>query len=163
LLHLEKMNEGEILIRFLSREFAEINARSISIPKTVKSEQLKAIVCGLTDNIDAEKSEFDFLIAAQLLRTSIEGHLKDNEIETDNEIEITVLKRQDAPVPEHSFSADDWISDISALGDKALVASYDGTVSLWDASEEEVIFQVQRFANPGFLAKFWGKNSEICL
>ena len=108
------MNEGEILIRFVSLEFAEINSRSISVPNTVKADQLKAIVCGLTENIDAEKSEFDFLIADQLLRTNIEAHLKDNNIETDNEIEITVLKRQDAPVPEHSFSADD-LEDMDAL------------------------------------------------
>jgi hypothetical protein len=53
-----------------------------------------------------------------------------------------VVKRQDAPIPTHSFSAEDWISDVCAVGDRVLIASYDGTVTLWDAEEEETIFQV---------------------
>ena len=137
------MTDGELLIRFLSPDFQEINSKSISVPTNATSVQLKAVLCGLTDSTEAGSAEFDFLISGQLLRSSIDHHLKENGIETDNEIEITVLKRQIAPVPEHSYSAEDWISDVAALGDKALIASYDGTVSLWDASEEEIIFQVQ--------------------
>ena len=94
------------------------------------------------------KSEnFDFLVGEQLIRTNLDIHLKQNFVETDNEIEILVLKRQDAPVPEHSFSAEDWISDVAALGEKVLVASYDGTVALWDAAEEELVFQVSPCRN----------------
>jgi len=54
----------------------------------------------------------------QLIRTSLTKHLEENEIETDVKLDILVLKKQDAPVPENSYTAEDWISDIASRGDQ---------------------------------------------
>ena len=63
----------------------------------------------------SEDKQFDFLISGELLRVSVEQHLKENEIETDKEIEILVVEKQAAPVPEHTYNGEDWISDIKIL------------------------------------------------
>merc|ERR1712227_66624 len=137
-----KMSVGETLIRFTSQDFSAVNSQSISVPSNASPNQIKAVFLGLVQEKDAQSENFDFLVGEQLIRTNLDIRLKQNFVETDNEIEILVLKRQDAPVPEHSFSAEDWISDVAALGEKVLVASYDGTVALWDAAEEELLFQI---------------------
>ena len=53
-----------------------------------------------------------------------------------------MIEKQSAPEPEHSYNAEDWISDVAALGEVCLIAAYDGTLALWDAVEEELLFQV---------------------
>ena len=68
--------------------------------------------------------------------------MTENEIETDKELEVIVVEKQSAPVPEHTYNGEDWISDIKIKGEIVLAAAYDGTLTLWDASEEEVLFQV---------------------
>ena len=57
---------------------------------------------------ELENKEFDFLIGSQLLRATIETHLKENELETDKELEIQVVEKQSAPVPEHTYNGEDW-------------------------------------------------------
>ena len=69
--------EGEILIRFSSPDFKEINSESISIPRSSNSDQLKALLFGLIDK-KPESDDFDFLIGNQLLRAEIATHLNDN-------------------------------------------------------------------------------------
>ena len=90
------------------------------------------------------------MIAAELLRTNIEQHLKENSIETDNEICVTMVEKQSAPIPEHTYSGEDWISDINIRGEIVLAAAYDGTLTLWDAAEEELLFQVPKKCYPFF-------------
>merc|ERR1712139_623541 len=141
LTELNKMGEGEIQIRFNSADYPQINSQSISIPRSSNSKQLKALVEGLIQN-KLEKKEFDFLVESELLRGDINQHLTENEIETDKELEITVLEKQAAPVPEHTYNGEDWISDIKIKGEIVLAAAYDGTLTLWDAEEEEVLFQI---------------------
>ena len=68
-----------------------------------------------------EGVQLDFLLRDQLIRQSLAKHLDENAIETDVKLEILVLKKQDAPVPENSYSAEDWISDISCRGDQGMV------------------------------------------
>jgi len=136
------MAEGEVQIRFHSVDFPAANSQSISIPTATTPNQLKSLFLGLADSSAAKSAEFDFLICSQVVRSNVAGHLKDHEIETDNELEVIVIKKQSAPTPENSHQAEDWISDLASMGDRVLAASYDGTVALWDASEEEIIFQV---------------------
>ena len=56
---------------------------------------------------------------------------------------MNVIEKQSAPIPEHSYNAEDWISDVKAKGEICLIAAYDGTLALWDAVEEEILFQVK--------------------
>jgi len=135
------MTGGEVQIRFTSTDYPIINSESISIPLNATPEQLKSLVEGLVQS-KLEDKQFDFLISGELLRVSVEQHLKENEIETDKEIEILVVEKQAAPVPEHTYNGEDWISDIKIHGETVLAAAYDGTLTLWDAGEEEVLFQI---------------------
>jgi len=132
---------GEIVIKLSSSDFPSIDAEAVEVPLTTGPEELKTLVEGLNAKLD-EGVELDFLLRDQLIRTSLAKHLEENEIETDVKLDILVLKKQDAPVPENSYTAEDWISDIACRGDQVLLASYDGTVALWDADEDEVLFSV---------------------
>merc|ERR1711990_812587 len=136
-----KMGEGEIQIRFNSNDCEALNVESISIPLSSTPQQLKALVEGLIQT-KLEAKEFDFLIESELLRSTISQHLTENEIETDKELEVIVVEKQSAPVPEHTYNGEDWISDIKIKGEIVLAAAYDGTLTLWDAEEEEVLFQI---------------------
>ena len=68
--------------------------------------------------------------------------MKENGIEAEKELEVNVIEKQSAPVPEHSYNAEDWISDVKVMGEVCLISAYDGTLALWDAAEEEILFQV---------------------
>ena len=69
--------------------------------------------------------------------------MKENGIEAEKEIEVNVIEKQSAPIPEHSYNAEDWISDVKAKEEICLIAAYDGTLVLWDAVKEEILFQVK--------------------
>jgi len=132
---------GEVQIRFVSTDYPNIAKESISVPLSCTSAQLKALVEGLIESKLDEK-EFDFLIASELLRATIAQHLKENGIEAEKELEVNVIEKQSAPVPEHSYNAEDWISDVKVMGEVCLISAYDGTLALWDATEEEILFQI---------------------
>jgi len=134
-------NGGECQIRFVTSDYPSIAKESISVPLNCTATQLKSLVEGLAQE-KLDNREFDFLIANELLRATLAQHLKENAIEVEKELEVVVIEKQSAPEPEHSYNAEDWISDVAALGEVCLIAAYDGTLALWDAVEEELLFQI---------------------
>lgn len=121
---------GEIVIKLSSPDFPAIDAEAVEVPLTTGPEELtvsslkktssqrfQTLVEGLNAKLD-EGVQLDFLLRDQLIRTSLAKHLEENEIETDVKLDILVLKKQDAPVPENSYTAEDWISDIASRGDQ---------------------------------------------
>jgi len=132
---------GETQIRFKSADYPQLEKTSISVPLSCTTAQLKSLVEGLIET-KLDNREYDFLVVNELLRSTLGQHLKENGIEAEKEIEVNVIEKQSAPIPEHSYNAEDWISDVKAKGEICLIAAYDGTLALWDAVEEEILFQI---------------------
>ena len=66
----------------------------------------------LIDNCDEEK-EFDFLINGELLRNSIEKHLKERLISSETVVEIECIEKNAPPVPLDVMEHSDWVSCVN--------------------------------------------------
>lgn len=56
--------------------------------------------------------EFDFLINGELLRTSLNEHLKAKDVTTEVTVDVEYLERFPSPEPEDSLNHDDWVSAV---------------------------------------------------
>lgn len=69
----------------------------------------------LTENSNDDsvvKIEFDFIVAHELLRTSLEEHIKERNVSPEGIITVEYVERLPAPQPEDCLMHDDWVSAV---------------------------------------------------
>jgi ribosome biogenesis protein YTM1 len=82
---------------------------------------------------------FDFLCFNQLVRSSLEEHIREkDESLLESIVDIEYIERFKGPEPEDALIHDDWVSACRSLGDTILVASYDTKVHLWNNQGEHL-------------------------
>lgn len=94
----------------------------------------------------------EFLINGQFLRTSLDEFLTENGISAETTLNIEYVKALVPPIHVASYEQDDWISSVDILSDSSnaakwsnppsplqprlLSASFDGSLRVWNTSEE---------------------------
>ncbi|XP_008468889.1 ribosome biogenesis protein WDR12 homolog [Diaphorina citri] len=75
--------------------------------------------------------QFDFLIAGELLRTSVTSFLESKGISSENVIDVEYLESTPTPSPLDCILHDDWVSAIDFHNDWILTGCYDHSVHIW--------------------------------
>ncbi|BFY97523.1 hypothetical protein BsWGS_00563 [Bradybaena similaris] len=104
-----------------------------SLPSSVSTKELNNIIHSVLYAGESESSgvQFDFLINAEFLRSSLEAHLEDKNVSAETVVEIEYVERQAAPRPEISLAHDDWVSCVRGNGNLIVCGCYDSTLRLW--------------------------------
>ncbi|CAF3497189.1 unnamed protein product [Adineta steineri] len=132
-------------VRFITRlQKYSVPDTTLVIPSSSTNSQLEAILKGLlqqttgTSN-DFSRLSFDFLCLNQLIRSSLEEHIREkDESLLESIIEIEYIEKFQAPEPEDALMHDDWVSTCKSLGDTILVGSYDTKIHLWNNQGEHI-------------------------
>ncbi|XP_032687949.1 ribosome biogenesis protein WDR12 homolog [Odontomachus brunneus] len=105
----------------------------LSVHFTINKEELNTLVYELLKESNAEqnKVKFDFIVASQLLRTSLEEHLIERGVSTEDVIEVEYVEKYPPPEPKDCIIQDDWISAVAVYGKWILTGSYDNTLHIW--------------------------------
>eukprot|EP00124_Ichthyophonus_hoferi_P004484 Ihof_evm2s501 gene=Ihof_evmTU2s501 len=78
---------------------------------------------------------FDFLIDGQFLRSSIEKHLQEKGLSTENVLVVEYAEALPPPSPITSFKHDDWVAAAhTGQNGLFLTGTYDNAVQIWVAS-----------------------------
>jgi len=129
-------NQIQVRLKTTNDEFA-VPDSTTSVPASVGSDQLNKLVHSLLTNLDKDSiPDFDFFIADDLLRTSLEDFVAAREdISSEHVLDILYLEQKASPEPQDSVNHDDWVAGIDVRNGLILSACYDNTVCLWDAKD----------------------------
>eukprot|EP00977_Amphora_coffeiformis_P019833 scaffold7485_cov176-Amphora_coffeaeformis.AAC.20 len=138
-------------------ESLEVPSDVMAIPSHLGRKGLSTLINHLLDrrlpNDDEEKDDevsdedeklpaltFDFLVGEgnnnRLLRTSVEKEARQNGISLEDAVVVTYFPAQQAPEPKSKEPPlPDWISGLSFSGNYLTVASYDGSLRLYEAGK----------------------------
>ena len=115
------------------------------------------------DTSTAAKQSYDFVVQPNevLLRSSLEAHLAAHGLSTEDTLEIECLPTTQPPSYNASLPSEDWVSCVSLHPSKKgsfLVASYDGSVSLY-GGKQAVQAKFSGHAAQSALACCWLQSS----
>jgi len=133
----DKDKQVQIRLKTVHSEYA-VPDTTLSVPVSVESEALNNLVKSLLRKDEDEIPTFDFIIADDLLRTSLDVFLNNHdEISREIVLEILYVEQQSPPKPKKNVSHEDWVAGVSVLDSYIVSACYDNTVSIWMNSEKE--------------------------
>ena len=106
-------NQIQVRLKTTNDEFA-VPDSTTSVPASVGSDQLNKLVHSLLTNLDKDSiPDFDFFIADDLLRTSLEDFVAAREdISSEHVLDILYLEQKASPEPQDSVNHDDWVAGI---------------------------------------------------
>ncbi|KAI5751299.1 hypothetical protein M8J77_006183 [Diaphorina citri] len=127
---------SEVQLKFFTKQ------EKYAVPDTVFAVQGNLGVPGLNSLINEILKEdsnednykdiqFDFLIAGELLRTSVTSFLESKGISSENVIDVEYLESTPTPSPLDCILHDDWVSAIDFHNDWILTGCYDHSVHIW--------------------------------
>ncbi|KAK9879387.1 hypothetical protein WA026_006457 [Henosepilachna vigintioctopunctata] len=123
-----------IILKTKQEEFAIPDSVHL-VPIDSDEKSLNDLVNGVLKESHADilkRKKFDFICLGELLRTSLDEHLKTKSITTEITLDIEYVLRTPAPAPEDTILHDDWVSGIHTCSDKwILTGCYDNTIKLW--------------------------------
>lgn len=88
-----------------------------AIKSNISTTELSTLVNALLKETDAsivKSVDFDFLICGELLRSSVEEHLQEKGVSTEDTVELEYFERLPAPTPQDCLMHDDWVSAVHA-------------------------------------------------
>lgn len=129
----------QLQLKFTSHDDRYTCAETIhTLPGKAERSQLNEIVKlhlqshGKLDEISAAKVKFDFVIDNELLRTSLLDHVNEQNLSTENVLNVEFFEKQAAPKMKKEIKMNDWISCTRLSENYILLASFDGNVYVWD-------------------------------
>ncbi|KAL3283258.1 hypothetical protein HHI36_006406 [Cryptolaemus montrouzieri] len=115
----------------------------LAVPGNIDEKALNELVNQLLKETHPDylkSKQFDFIAAGELLRTTLDEHLKERAISTETTVDIEYVQRTPAPEPEDSILHDDWISGIHTCADKwILTGCYDNSVNIWTSHGKSIV------------------------
>ncbi|SOV12538.1 microtubule-associated protein ytm1 homologue, putative [Plasmodium gaboni] len=134
--------EKEIQICFftnIENEKYKIDSSTYTVPVTFKRIDLSRMIKKLLDIED--NVSFEFLINKKILRTTIEEFLRDNNILSENVIEIEysipLRKRESKNIDKIC----EWIFELITIGNKLYCSTFDGTILYYDMLNFKKIYE----------------------
>ncbi|KAI1718691.1 NLE domain-containing protein [Ditylenchus destructor] len=113
-------------------------AHSFDVPTSSVADQLNLLVnkAAQSENDEWEDVELDFLIKAQLLRTSLLEFVDTNGLSTESVIQIECVLREPAPSPDKDLQDSEWVADLQVTGENLLFSvNYGGELSVWNLNK----------------------------
>jgi ribosome biogenesis protein YTM1 len=108
----------------LPQEYA-VPGIPIAIPARLSRLGLSEVVNTLLEDLD-KSVPFDFIIAGDLLRSSVADHLASKGVSTEDMIVVEYIFLPSKPEEDDAIPHEDWVSGVSVLPSGALLtASYD--------------------------------------
>lgn len=140
-------NKGQVKIKFITREedsSLHVSPNPLFVPVTLKRFGLSEIVNHLLET--ESPIPFDFIINGTILKGSLDDYLLQNGLSSEAFMTVEYTRALLPPRFLASFSNEDWISSIDALGTmttdsgngevitapKILTGSYDGIVRIYN-------------------------------
>uniref|UniRef100_A0A8D8WHQ6 Ribosome biogenesis protein WDR12 homolog n=1 Tax=Cacopsylla melanoneura TaxID=428564 RepID=A0A8D8WHQ6_9HEMI len=127
---------SEVQVKFFTKQ------EKFAVPDTVFAVQGNLAVPGLNSLINEILKEvsnddeykpvqFDFLVAGELLRTTITSFLESKGVSCENVIDVEYLESTPTPSPLDCILHDDWVAAIDFYKDWILTGSYDHSIHIW--------------------------------
>lgn len=145
------MDTGEeeskhLQVRFIPKdESYSVGDSPFSIPSSVASEDLSGLVNDLltSNNPEHDVVDFDFLLADELLRNTLEEALLERGLSSEAVLELVYFPKHQAPEAEGHVVLNDWISDLDCNGSLILSGSYDNHAYILDRVSGQCVGNVQ--------------------
>ena len=120
-----------------------------SIPSSVAFVELNTLVNNLLENSTEGHVavEFDFLLAEELLRTSLEEALAERGLSSEDVLEIVYFIKHQAPESEGQIVLNDWISGVDCFGSFILSGSYNNSAYIWNRGSGQCLASVQHLSS----------------
>ncbi|XP_072949191.1 ribosome biogenesis protein WDR12 homolog [Epargyreus clarus] len=127
--------EAQVQVRFVTKqEKYAVSDSPYAIKSNISTTELSTLINALlkeTDSSITKSVDFDFLICGELLRSSVEEHLQEKGVSTEDTIELEYFERLPAPTPQDCLMHDDWVSAVHAHTNGILSGSYDNSIHIW--------------------------------
>ncbi|XP_026691861.2 ribosome biogenesis protein wdr12-like [Ciona intestinalis] len=119
---------------FTQQKQFSVTDNTFSVPGSSTCTELNDLVNKLLseDKDESTRSDFDFLVNDEFIRTSLVDHVETKGLSSESVIDVEYLQRKQAPELQHSFQQPDWISSIKTTEKFILTGSYDCAVTVWD-------------------------------
>ena len=120
----------------LPQEYA-VPGIPIAIPARLSRLGLSEVVNTLLEDLD-KSVPFDFIIAGDLLRSSVADHLASKGVSTEDMIVVEYIFLPSKPEEDDAIPHEDWVSGVSVLPSGALLtASYDTCGRVWAGGSDK--------------------------
>ena len=109
-----------------------VTSMPIAIPARLSRLGLSEVVNTLLEDLETPVP-FDFLIAGELLRSSVADHVAAKGMTTEDVVVVEYIFLPSKPEEDDSIPHEDWVAGVCVLDSGALLtASYDTTLRCWD-------------------------------
>ncbi|XP_014488962.1 PREDICTED: ribosome biogenesis protein WDR12 homolog [Dinoponera quadriceps] len=114
---------------------------TLLVQSSIDTNGLNTLVYELLkeSNVKQSKIQFDFIIASELLRTSLLEHIAKKNVATEDIIEVQYVEKYPPPEHKNCITQDDWISAVAVYGKWILTGSYDNTLHIWTTKGEHLL------------------------
>ncbi|XP_076813698.1 ribosome biogenesis protein wdr12-like [Clavelina lepadiformis] len=124
----------------------KVGESPFSVLGSVSSSDLNEVIHKLLEeeerlDEDSDKSqvEFDFLVAGELLRSTLLEHIHDKGLSVESVLLVEYFEKENAPELELCLDHKDWMSGVQLDEDFILAGSYDCSVTVWDRKGDELV------------------------
>ena len=108
-----------------------VTSMPIAIPARLSRLGLSEVINTLLEGLD-QTVPFDFIIAGELLRSSVHEHLASKGVSTEEVLVVEYIFLPSKPEEDETIPHEDWVSGVAVLSSGALLtASYDNCGRVW--------------------------------
>ena len=129
---MDGQDEREIRVQFFTKQQRhEVTDAPIAVPTRLRRIHLSQMVNHLLGL--AAPLPFDFLINGAFLRVSLQKYVDENNISSEEILQLEYIEAMVPPEPQTEIKQDDWISSVAGYkpGSFILTGSYDKTARIW--------------------------------
>ncbi|GBP65408.1 Ribosome biogenesis protein WDR12 homolog [Eumeta japonica] len=135
--------ESQVQVKFVTKQ------EKYAVPDNPFTVQSNVLVADLNNVLNAllkdvhpvlgKPVEFDFLLCGELLCSSLNEHIQEKGISTEDTIELEYFERFPAPSPQDCLMHDDWVSTVQANSNWILTGCYDNSIHIWTAKGKHTL------------------------